>query len=88
MGPFRTEDQARKAAHSIVPPSGGFSILTEAENRQMLGRVLESAGVEMGRYDDKTAEWLAGWTDATCGVVAGWITRAREAGKREGERRS
>lgn len=85
MGPFDTEQEARAFAHTIVPPSGGFPILTEAENRQVLERACEEAGVELGAYDRRIIiNWLAGWTDAYAGVVAAVIARAYEAGKREG----
>jgi len=77
--PFETEREARAAAHALVPPDKGWSILSAAQNRQLLGRACEAAGIEMGRYDDRIIEWLAGWEDATCAVIAGLITRAHEA---------
>lgn len=75
-GPFDTERQARTAAHAAVPPDAGSSILGAAENRQLLSRALEQAGVRMGRYDDRIAEWLTQWEDATVAVIAGWVQRA------------
>ena len=80
IGPFETASQARTAAHFAVPPPEGSSILTAEGNRKLLGRALEAAGVEMGRYDDRIAEWLAGFEDAICAVVAGWVSRAHAAG--------
>jgi hypothetical protein len=79
-GPFESEPEARAAAHAVVPPAAGSSILDAAGNRQLLGRALEEAGVQTGRYDDRIAEWLAGWEDAICAVIAGWISRARTGG--------
>jgi hypothetical protein len=75
-GPFDTEREARAAAHAAIPPAAGRSILTAAESRQMLSRTLEDAGVRMGRYDDRIAEWLTQWEDATVAVIAGWVQRA------------
>lgn len=80
MGPFDSEQQARAAAHVIVPPTR-LSILTTAENRQLLEDVCERAGVNLGAYDRRILLWLAGWEDATCAVVAGLITRAHEAAR-------
>ncbi len=76
-GPFDTEREARAAAHAAVPPDAGWSILSAAGNRQLLGRALEDAGVLMGRYDDRIAEWLTRWEDAAVAVIAGWVQRAR-----------
>jgi hypothetical protein len=86
-GPFETEREARElpavravyAAFEADPGAGKMA----PHNRRLLGRALEAAGVDMGRYDDRIAEWLAMWEPATCAVVAGWITRAHEAGQRE-----
>ena len=80
-GPFETYRHAAHAAHAAIPPAGGSSVLSAAQNRQLLGRALEAAGVEMGRYDDRIAEWLAGFEDSACAVIAGWVTRAYAAGK-------
>jgi hypothetical protein len=80
LGPFETEREARAAAHALMPPVEGRSILSAAQNRQLLGRACESAGVTMGRYDDRIVGWLAGWEDATCAVIAGLISRANRAG--------
>lgn len=75
-GPFETEAEARHAAHAIVPPEPGMSILGAEQNRKLLGRACEAAGIEMGRFDDKVIEWLAGYEDAMCGAIAGMILRA------------
>jgi hypothetical protein len=37
-------------------------------------------GVELGAYDRRIIEWLAGWDIATVGTVASLIYRARAAG--------
>ena len=80
-GPFETYRDAARAARAAVPPEEGWTVLSAAQNRQLLGRALEAAGVEMGRYDDRIAEWLAGFEDSACAVIAGWVTRAYAAGK-------
>lgn len=75
-GPFSTEQQARAAAHEVVTPEPGWSVLRAAGNRELLTRALAGAGVETGAYDERILGWLAGWEDATCAVIAGWVTRA------------
>jgi hypothetical protein len=75
-GPFSTEQQARESAHEVVAPEPGWSILGAAGNRELLTRALDGAGVALGAYDERILVWLAGFTDATCAVVAGWVTRA------------
>jgi hypothetical protein len=79
LGPFKTEREARAAAHTAIRPADGLSVLSAAQNRQLLGRALEAAGVSTGRYDDRIIEWLAGWEDSTVAVVAGWVQRAAAA---------
>lgn len=80
-GPYDSDRQAHAAAVAAIPPEGGWSILRRDQNRELLARALESAGVERGRYDDRVIEWLSGYGDAVCAVVAGLIARAHEAGK-------
>ncbi len=81
-GPFQTEQQARTFAHAIVPPDPDEGIMTAAQNREVLHRACEQAGVEVGAFDARILNWLADWEDATCGVIAGLILRA--AGQRPG----
>jgi hypothetical protein len=76
VGPFDTEREARAAAHVAVPPSAYSSILSAEENRQLISRALQDAGVTTGRYDDRIVEWLSQWEDSVCAVVAGWVRRA------------
>jgi hypothetical protein len=81
-GPYETERQARIAAHALMScgPGEGPAVSSAAQNRQLLGRACEAAGVRMGQYDDRIIEWLAGYEDAMCAVIAGLTTRAFEAG--------
>ena len=38
------------------------------------------AGVELGGWDRRVADWLTGLDTSTALTVASWIARAREAG--------
>jgi hypothetical protein len=75
-GPFETEREAAGAAHQLVPPEDGRSILGADQNRRLLVGACEAAGVELGAYDRRILDWLAGYEDAMCAVVAGLISRA------------
>ncbi len=55
---------------------GGF--VPEAGRSVILAEVL--GGVELGAWDRRIAEWMAGWDASTVLTVASWIARAREAG--------
>jgi integrase len=59
-GPFETEREARAAAHEVVRPEYGWSILSKSQNRFVLEQVCERAGVELGVYDRQILEWLSG----------------------------
>jgi hypothetical protein len=80
LGPFGTEAQARAAAQAAADP--GLLPIKAPQNRRLLGRTCEAAGVAMGRYDDRIAEWLSIWEPSTVAVIAGWVGRAFEAGHR------
>ena len=47
------------------------------ERAEVLAGVL--AGIELGAWDRRIAEWLAGWDAATVLTVASWIARSRMA---------
>ena len=49
----------------------------EGERAEILAGVL--AGIELGAWDRRIAEWLAGWDPATVLTVASWIARSRMA---------
>ncbi|MFG2145526.1 hypothetical protein ACGFRG_15185 [Streptomyces sp. NPDC048696] len=38
------------------------------------------AGVELGAYDRRIIEWLAGWDSPTVATIASLVLRARKAG--------
>ncbi len=55
---------------------GGFA--PPEERSVLLAGVL--AGVELGGWDRRVADWLAGLDTATALTVVSWIARARAAG--------
>ena len=55
---------------------GGF--VPEPERAVILAGVL--AGIELGAWDRRIVEWLAGWDTCTALTVASLIARARAAG--------
>jgi hypothetical protein len=79
-GPFDAEDKARKAAHAVIAPEHGRSIMSFDQNRQLLRSALQGAGVELAAFDERILHWLGNWEDATIAVIAGWVSRAA-AGK-------
>jgi len=38
------------------------------------------AGIELGAWDRRILEWMAGWDASTVLTVASWIARSRAAG--------
>ena len=79
MGPFETEREAHQAAIEAVPLDLGSVVLHAAQNHQLLAQACGAAGVELGTYDSLIIDWLAGYEDAICAVIAGLITRASQA---------
>jgi hypothetical protein len=75
-GPFETEREARAAAHQVVRPEQGWSILHKSQNRFVVEQACETAGVELGVYDRQIIDWLSGFEDSVCAVVAGLVARA------------
>jgi hypothetical protein len=60
-GPFDAEDKARKAAHAVIAPEHGRSILSFDQNRQLLRSALQGAGVELAAFDERILHWLGNW---------------------------
>ncbi len=84
-GPFETEAQARalpavQAVYRSFERDPGPGKMAP-HTRRLLGRALEAAAVDMGRHDDRIAEWLSQWEPQTVAVIAEWVTRANAAGK-------
>jgi hypothetical protein len=78
VAPYETEREARAAAHAVVAPEEGWSILRGPQNRLLLERACKAAGVGLGAYDRRILDWLSGFEDSICAVVAGLIARAHE----------
>jgi hypothetical protein len=66
----------RVPAGSIGVAPGGF--VSVAERRRILAEVL--TGVDLGAWDERIVDWLAGWDAGTVLTVASWIVRSRGAG--------
>lgn len=56
------------------PTPGVFPSATEREG--ILRDTLHAAGVELGAYDKRIVDWLAGWEWSTLAVIASWVARA------------
>ncbi|WP_141581314.1 hypothetical protein [Actinomadura sp. WMMA1423] len=76
VGPYETDQQAADTvshvyAHARTAPGtmGRLSL-------DQLTAACEAAGVELGAYDRRILEWLAGWEPETCAVITGIILRA------------
>ena len=80
-GPFETEREARTAAHQVVRPEEGWSILHKSQNLFVLEQACEAAGVELGAFDRRILDWLSGFEDSICAVVAGLVARAVAAAR-------
>jgi hypothetical protein len=50
-------------------------------NHRLLCEALSVAGVELGAYDRRIVEWLAGWEPSAVVVVCGFISRAAPAAR-------
>lgn len=78
-GPFHTDRAALNA-----------SLYHQRERAQNTGGTVTAAnladltealsGIELGTYDTRIIEWLAGWEPSTVAVVCGLIRRARATG--------
>jgi len=55
-----------------VPPAG---FVPAAEQVEILADVL--SGIDLGVWDRRILDWLAGWDSSTVLTVASWIARAR-----------
>ena len=69
-------EMARLPGGPVEAPPRGF--IPPAEQAQILAGVL--AGIELGAWDRRIVEWLAGWDTCTALTVASLIDRARAAG--------
>jgi hypothetical protein len=81
-GPFedgRAAVSAARRVYDLPPATGAWT----AAMRTMLEDAL--AGTPLGLYDRQIIEWLCGWEPSTVAVIAGWITRAGQAGGDDGQ---
>jgi hypothetical protein len=62
-------------AGPVEAPPRGF--VPKAEQAEILAGVL--AGIELGAWDQRILEWMAGWDASTVLTVASWIARSRAA---------
>lgn len=80
VGPFETEAQARQ----LPAVRAVFDGMHEASRRgvpgtgcrELLAAACAGAGVELGAYDRRILDWLAGYEPQACAVIAGIVTRA------------
>lgn len=79
-GPYDTEPQARADAPR-VPRSRVRPGAHIRPNRARLHDVAAYAGVQLGAYDERIIDWIAGWESTTVQVIADLIRRAHVAGQ-------
>lgn len=91
-GPYETSreayDAARVLREAVADADPGAGPMTRAviaarstARTQYVRGVLEVCGVELGAYDRRIAEWVAGWDVETTQVITAWIARAYAAGQ-------
>jgi hypothetical protein len=80
-GPFSTGREASEAGKAW--PVGGQD--GPAASLAMLMDACLGSGVQLGAWDARIVEWLAGFEPSTCAVIAGLICRAHQAGRQDGE---
>ncbi len=66
-------------------PAGQYRHEPAGERRMVLYQAL--AGVELGDYDRRILDWLAGWDTPTVGAVVSLLLRVRGAGEQHATRR-
>jgi hypothetical protein len=80
-GPFEAEREA--SAASLWAQQGREQGMTQAA-ANLAGLAAALSGVELGSYDKRIIEWLAGWEPSTVAVICGLISRARALGAGNG----
>jgi hypothetical protein len=77
VGPYETSDQAAGAVRDVYEAMRlGVRGTMGRANLDRLTSACATAGVELGAYDRRIVEWLAGWEPETVAVIAGLILRA------------
>lgn len=84
LRPLDEEPKNVRPPFAQRPPEQPFDANTErwraarlADHRAALLEALE--GVELGEYDQRIVDWLAGWDVPTIGAVVSLFYRARQA---------
>lgn len=77
-GPIEVEPYGAIQTPPPDAPRGTATAVLKAE----LDKALE--GIELGAYDQRIVEWLAGWEAPTVTTVCSLLFRARAAGQRDG----
>ncbi|MBV7651047.1 hypothetical protein [Streptomyces albidoflavus] len=70
--PYRDNDPISDGPLNSAP----FGYSPESLQREALYAELDNAGVELGTYDHRIVEWIAGWDYPTVATIASLIRRA------------
>ena len=68
-------DGGRRAGSGWPGGGGAGWFVSTVEQRRILAEALE--GVELGAWDERIVDWLAGWDSCTVLTIASWLARAR-----------
>jgi hypothetical protein len=77
-GPYNTQREAAGSVRHIIDSLPGTGAWTDGCHR-LLEDACRVAGVQLGTYDEQILVWLAGWEPWVVAVIAGLISRARQA---------
>lgn len=89
FGPYRSELDAlaEPMPREVTALHGAGRVRSGDPDRLVRDTVLrhllaacEAAGVEVGAFDRRILDWLAGWETSTCQVLIGLISRAHAGG--------
>lgn len=78
-GPYGTEREVIDAIGLAERDGVSYA----ERNAARLREVVTAAGVEVGSYDQRILDWLAGWEPQTVEVIAALIERATQRGTGE-----
>ncbi|MFJ4786158.1 hypothetical protein [Streptomyces sp. NPDC088794] len=73
--PYRDNDPISDGPLSNAP----FGYSPDSSQRVALYAELANAGVELGTYDRRIVDWIAGWDYPTVATIASLIRRAGRA---------
>lgn len=72
-----------RSPNSLTPPHTDYDPAGPTEYRSALLQALD--GIELGEYDRRIVDWLAGWDTSVVAVVVSLLHRVRAAGIAEYE---